>query len=100
GAGRVKTREELGLGRPSTYASIISTVQERGYVWRKGSALGPSWVAFAVVGLLEKHFGRLVDYDFTAALEDELDRIAGGRQERTRWLNGFRSEEHTSELQS
>ncbi|MER2091629.1 MAG: type I DNA topoisomerase [Saccharopolyspora rectivirgula] len=88
-ASLVKTLEELGIGRPSTYASIISTIQERGYVWRKGSALVPSWVAFAVVGLLEKHFGRLVDYDFTAALEDELDRIAEGRQERTRWLNGF-----------
>ncbi|WP_374727256.1 type I DNA topoisomerase [Haloactinomyces albus] len=88
-ASLVKALEELGIGRPSTYASIISTVQERGYVWRKGSALVPSWVAFAVVGLMEKHFGRLVDYDFTAALEDELDRIAEGRQERTRWLSGF-----------
>ncbi|WP_372495593.1 type I DNA topoisomerase [Saccharopolyspora soli] len=88
-ASLVKTLEELGIGRPSTYASIISTVQERGYVWKKGSALVPSWIAFAVVGLLEKHFGRLVDYDFTAALEDELDRIAEGRQQRTRWLSGF-----------
>nr|WP_188984096.1 type I DNA topoisomerase [Saccharopolyspora subtropica] len=88
-ASLVKTLEELGIGRPSTYASIISTVQERGYVWKKGSALVPSWIAFAVVGLLEKHFGRLVDYDFTAALEDELDRIAEGRQERTSWLTGF-----------
>ncbi|MHA6802041.1 type I DNA topoisomerase [Salinifilum ghardaiensis] len=88
-ASLVKALEELGIGRPSTYASIISTVQERGYVWRKGSALVPSWIAFAVVGLLEKHFGRLVDYHFTAALEDELDRIAEGAQERSRWLNGF-----------
>ncbi|MBA8826553.1 DNA topoisomerase-1 [Saccharopolyspora lacisalsi] len=88
-ASLVKAMEELGIGRPSTYASIISTVQERGYVWRKGSALVPAWVAFAVVGLMEKHFGRLVDYDFTAALEDELDRIAEGRQERTKWLSGF-----------
>nr|WP_114454297.1 type I DNA topoisomerase [Halopolyspora algeriensis] len=88
-ASLVKALEELGIGRPSTYASIISTVQERGYVWRKGSALVPSWVAFAVVGLMEKHFGRLVDYDFTAALEDELDRIAEGAQQRTKWLSGF-----------
>ena len=88
-ASLVKALEELGIGRPSTYASIISTVQERGYVWRKGSALVPSWVAFSVVGLMEQHFGRLVDYDFTAALEDELDRIAEGQQQRTRWLTGF-----------
>ncbi|GAA2791528.1 type I DNA topoisomerase [Saccharopolyspora taberi] len=88
-ASLVKALEELGIGRPSTYASIISTVQERGYVWKKGSALVPSWVAFAVIGLMEKHFGRLVDYDFTAALEDELDRIAEGRQQRTKWLSGF-----------
>jgi DNA topoisomerase-1 len=88
-ASLVKTLEELGIGRPSTYASIISTIQDRGYVWKKGSALVPSWVAFAVVGLLEQHFGRLVDYDFTAALEDELDGIAAGRQERTNWLSGF-----------
>ncbi|GAA3891899.1 type I DNA topoisomerase [Saccharothrix violaceirubra] len=88
-ASLIKTMEELGIGRPSTYASIISTVQDRGYVWKKGSALVPSWVAFAVVGLLENHFGRLVDYDFTAALEDELDGIAAGRQERTTWLSGF-----------
>ncbi|GLY47874.1 DNA topoisomerase 1 [Lentzea sp. NBRC 102530] len=85
----IKTMEELGIGRPSTYSSIISTVQDRGYVWKKGAALVPSWVAFAVVGLLEQHFGRLVDYDFTAALEDELDGIAAGRQGRTNWLSGF-----------
>ncbi|WP_052427679.1 type I DNA topoisomerase [Actinopolyspora erythraea] len=88
-ASLVKALEELGIGRPSTYASIISTIQERGYVWRRGSALVPSWIAFAVVGLLEQHFSRLVDYDFTAALEDELDRIAEGAQQRTKWLNGF-----------
>jgi DNA topoisomerase-1 len=85
----IKTMEELGIGRPSTYSSIISTIQDRGYVWKKGAALVPSWVAFAVVGLLEGHFGRLVDYDFTAALEDELDGIAAGRQARTTWLSGF-----------
>ncbi|WP_189255954.1 type I DNA topoisomerase [Lentzea flava] len=85
----IKTMEELGIGRPSTYSSIISTIQDRGYVWKKGAALVPSWVAFAVVGLMENHFGRLVDYDFTAALEDELDGIAAGRQQRTTWLSGF-----------
>jgi len=85
----VKTLEELGIGRPSTYATIIKTIQDRGYVWMKGSALVPSWIAFSVIGLLERHFGRLVDYDFTAAMEDELDRIASGEQQRTQWLSGF-----------
>ncbi|NKQ58362.1 type I DNA topoisomerase [Amycolatopsis sp. K13G38] len=85
----VSKLEELGIGRPSTYASIINTIQDRGYVWKKGSALVPSWVAFAVVGLLERHFERLVDYDFTAAMEDELDRIASGDEQRTRWLSRF-----------
>lgn len=88
-ASLVKALEELGIGRPSTYASIINTIQERGYVWKRGSALVPSWVAFAVVGLLEQHFGRLVDYDFTAVMEDELDAIAAGSQHRTQWLSGF-----------
>ena len=78
----VKALEELGIGRPSTYASIIKTIQDRGYVWKKGSALVPSWIAFAVIGLLEHHFGRLVDYDFTAAMEDELDSIASRRPDR------------------
>ncbi|SFP54807.1 DNA topoisomerase-1 [Amycolatopsis arida] len=85
----VSKLEELGIGRPSTYSSIIKTIQDRGYVWKKGSALVPSWVAFAVVGLLERHFERLVDYDFTAAMEDELDRIAAGDEQRTRWLSKF-----------
>ncbi len=85
----VKALEDLGIGRPSTYASIIKTIQDRGYVWKKGSALVPSWVAFAVVGLLEHHFGRLVDYHFTAAMEDELDSIASGNQQRTDWLSAF-----------
>ena len=85
----VKALEELGIGRPSTYSSIIKTIQDRGYVHKKGSALVPSWVAFAVIGLLEQHFGRLVDYDFTAAMEDELDEIAGGRERRTNWLHNF-----------
>jgi len=85
----IKALEELGIGRPSTYTSIIKTIQDRGYVWKKGSALVPSWVAFAVIGLLERHFGRLVDYNFTAAMEDELDSIASGDQHRTDWLKGF-----------
>jgi DNA topoisomerase-1 len=88
-ASLVKTLEELGIGRPSTYASIINTIQDRGYVWKKGSALVPAWIAFSVVGLLEQHFRRLVDYDFTAALEDELDGIATGRAQRTPWLSMF-----------
>ncbi|MGH3927309.1 MAG: DNA topoisomerase, partial [Pseudonocardiaceae bacterium] len=88
-ASLVKALEELGIGRPSTYASIINTIQDRGYVWKRGSALVPSWVAFAVVGLMEQHFGCLVDYDFTAAMEDELDSIASGAQQRTEWLTGF-----------
>ncbi|TXI65199.1 topoisomerase C-terminal repeat-containing protein, partial [Mycolicibacterium mageritense] len=88
-ASLIKVLEELGIGRPSTYSSIIKTIQDRGYVQKKGSALVPSWVAFAVVGLLEQHFGRLVDYDFTAAMEDELDEIANGQERRTNWLNNF-----------
>ena len=85
----IKALEDLGIGRPSTYASIIRTITERGYVWRKGQALVPSWIAFAVIGLLEQHFSRLVDYDFTAAMEDELDAIAEGRLGRTDWLTAF-----------
>src|SRR6202012_1569896 len=88
-ASLVKALEELGIGRPSTYSSIIKTIQDRGYVYKKGSALVPSWVAFAVTGLLEQHFGRLVDYGFTAAMEDELDAIASGSERRTDWLNNF-----------
>ena len=88
-ASLIKSLEELGIGRPSTYSSIIKTIQDRGYVYKKGSALVPSWVAFAVTGLLEQHFGRLVDYDFTAAMEDELDAIASGQERRTDWLNNF-----------
>jgi DNA topoisomerase I len=88
-ASLIKALEELGIGRPSTYSSIIKTIQDRGYVHKKGSALVPSWVAFAVIGLLEQHFGRLVDYDFTAAMEDELDAIASGNERRTNWLSNF-----------
>jgi DNA topoisomerase-1 len=81
--------EELGIGRPSTYASIMQTIQDRGYVWKKGPALVPSFVAFAVVNLLEQHFAQLVDYDFTASLEEELDEIAGGSLQRVDWLTEF-----------
>ncbi len=88
-ASLIKALEDLGIGRPSTYSSIIKTIQDRGYVHKKGSALVPSWVAFAVTGLLEQHFSRLVDYDFTAAMEDELDGIASGTERRTNWLNNF-----------
>ncbi|WP_102144794.1 type I DNA topoisomerase [Mycobacterium hubeiense] len=88
-ASLIKALEDLGIGRPSTYSSIIKTIQDRGYVVKKGSALVPSWVAFAVTGLLEQHFGRLVDYGFTAAMEDELDEIAAGHEQRTVWLNNF-----------
>ena len=88
-ASLIKALEDLGIGRPSTYSSIIKTIQDRGYVFKKGSALVPSWVAFAVTGLLEQHFGRLVDYDFTAAMEDELDEIANGQEQRTVWLTNF-----------
>jgi DNA topoisomerase-1 len=88
-ASLVKQLEELGIGRPSTYASIISTIQDRGYVWKKGSALVPTWLAFAVIGLLEQHFGRLVDYGFTASMEDDLDEIAGGNGDSVQWLTRF-----------
>ncbi|MFE9582753.1 type I DNA topoisomerase [Nocardia sp. NPDC006044] len=88
-ASLIKTLEELGIGRPSTYSSIIKTILDRGYVYKRGSALVPSWVAFAVIGLLEEHFGRLVDFDFTAGMEDDLDAIAGGREQRGSWLSSF-----------
>jgi DNA topoisomerase-1 len=85
----VKTLEEKGIGRPSTYASIMQTIQDRGYVWKKGQALVPTTDAFAVVALLEQHFSHLVDYEFTARMEDDLDEIAGGRQARVPWLHKF-----------
>ncbi|HET7488291.1 MAG TPA: type I DNA topoisomerase [Acidimicrobiales bacterium] len=88
-ASLVKALEDKGVGRPSTYASIISTIQDRGYVWKRGQALVPTFTAFAVVSLLEQHFAHLVDYDFTARLEDELDGIAARRQERVPWLSRF-----------
>ncbi|MBT2207542.1 type I DNA topoisomerase [Actinomadura sp. NEAU-AAG7] len=88
-ASLVKELEEREIGRPSTYASIIGTILDRGYVFKKGTALVPSFLAFAVVNLLEQHFGNLVDYDFTAHMEDGLDEIARGEAERVRWLTRF-----------
>lgn len=88
-ASLVKKMEDLGIGRPSTYAAIIRTIQDRGYVVVRGNALVPSWVAFAVVGLLEHNFGSLVDYDFTSSMEEKLDDIARGEENRTHWLTSF-----------
>ncbi|MEV6480966.1 type I DNA topoisomerase [Streptomyces sp. NPDC051576] len=88
-ASLVKELEEREIGRPSTYASIIGTILDRGYVFKKGTALVPSFLSFAVVNLLEKHFGRLVDYDFTAKMEDDLDRIASGEAQAVPWLRRF-----------
>ena len=88
-ASLIKRLEELGIGRPSTYASIISTIQDRGYVNKRGTALVPTFTAFAAIGLLEQHFEDLVDYAFTARMEDDLDRIATGEQEAIPWLNSF-----------
>jgi DNA topoisomerase-1 len=88
-ASLVKALDELGIGRPSTYASIISTIIDRGYVTPRGQALVPSWTAFSVVRLLEEFFADLVNYDFTAALEADLDKIADGEEDRVDWLNGF-----------
>ncbi len=88
-ASLVKRLEELGIGRPSTYASIISTIQDRGYVWKKGSALVPSFTAFATITLLETHFPDFVDFAFTARMEDDLDEIARGETEAVPWLTGF-----------
>ncbi|HEU5216188.1 MAG TPA: type I DNA topoisomerase [Gaiellaceae bacterium] len=85
----VRTLEELGIGRPSTYASILGTILDRGYVFKRGTALVPAFLAFSVVALLEQHFGRLVDYDFTARMEDDLDRIAAGDERRVEWLGRF-----------
>ena len=88
-ASLVKRLEELGVGRPSTYASIMNTIVDRGYVWKKGAALVPSFTAFSVVGLLEQHFPNLVDYAFTARMEDDLDGIASGDREAIPWLSRF-----------
>jgi DNA topoisomerase-1 len=88
-ASLVKELEDREIGRPSTYASIIGTILDRGYVFKKGTALVPSFLAFAVVNLLERHFGNLVDYEFTAHMEECLDAIARGETERVRWLRHF-----------
>ncbi|KUN79270.1 type I DNA topoisomerase [Streptomyces griseoruber] len=96
-ASLVKELEEREIGRPSTYASIIGTILDRGYVFKKGTALVPSFLSFAVVNLLEKHFGRLVDYDFTAKMEDDLDRIARGEAQSVPWLKRFYFGEGTAD---
>jgi DNA topoisomerase I len=88
-ASLIKEMEDREIGRPSTYAGIIGTILDRGYVFKKGTALVPSFLAFAVVNLLELHFGNLVDYDFTARMEDCLDAIARGETERVPWLRHF-----------
>ncbi|MDQ1514787.1 MAG: topoisomerase, partial [Actinomycetota bacterium] len=88
-ASLVAELESRGIGRPSTYASVIQTIQDRGYVWKKGSALVPSWTAFAVIRLLEEYFTHLVDYDFTARMEESLDDIARGERESVPWLRQF-----------
>ena len=88
-ASLVKWLDEKKIGRPSTYASIIRTVLDRGYATKRGQSLVPTWTAFAVVGLMEQHFARLVDYDFTASVEDDLDAIATGSQEQLQWLTRF-----------
>ncbi len=88
-ASLVKKLEELSIGRPSTWASIMQTILERGYVWKKGQAMVPTWTAFAVVNLLERHFDTLVDYDFTAKVEEDLDAIARNEMRKEHWLNDF-----------
>jgi len=85
----VKKLEELGIGRPSTFASIIQTIQDRGYVYKRGRALVPAFLAFSVTGLLEHHFAKLVDYEFTASMEEDLDKIANGQAQRVDWLRDF-----------
>jgi len=90
-ASLVQALEGAGIGRPSTYANILSTIQDRGYVVKKGSALIPTWTGFATVQLLERHFPNLVNYDFTARMEEDLDEIAGGRQGRVPYLTAFYS---------
>jgi DNA topoisomerase-1 len=88
-ASLVRALEERGIGRPSTYAAIMGTILDRGYVRKDGQALVPSFVAFAVTNLMEQHFGQLVDYEFTARMEDDLDRIASGSEQRLDWLRRF-----------
>ena len=95
----VKSMEEKGIGRPSTYAAIMGTIQDRGYVNSRGSALIPTWLAFAVTRLLEEHFANLVDYDFTASMEEDLDRIANGEEQRVDWLKRFYFGEESSSIE-
>jgi DNA topoisomerase-1 len=95
----VKAMEEKGIGRPSTYASTVGTIQDRGYVNNRGSALIPTWLAFAVTRLLEEHFSKLVDYDFTASMEEDLDRIANGEEQRADWLRRFYFGEEATSVQ-
>jgi len=88
-ASLIKKLEELGIGRPSTYTATISTIVDRGYVTPRGSSLVPNWIAFSVVRLLETYFADLVEYKFTAEMEEDLDRIADGEENRVEWLSGF-----------
>lgn len=88
-ASLVKVLDELGIGRPSTYAATISTIMDRGYVNNRSGSLVPSWTAFSVVRLLEEHFNRYVNYEFTAEMEEDLDRIACGEENRPHWLSEF-----------
>ena len=88
-ASLVKALEEQGIGRPSTYAAIISTILSKGYVVKRGSALVPEWIAFTVTRFLEENFGKLVDFEFTAKMEEDLDRIALGELDRSSWLKNF-----------
>ncbi|MCG3137557.1 MAG: DNA topoisomerase 1 [Phycisphaerae bacterium] len=105
-ASLIQELEQRGIGRPSTYASIIQTIQDRGYVWKKGTALVPTFTAFAVTNLMERHLTDLVDYGFTAKMEDDLDAIASGQQDSTPWLKDFyfghqaggRTAKHFSEI--
>jgi DNA topoisomerase-1 len=88
-ASLVKALEEQGIGRPSTYAAIISTILSKGYVVKRGNALVPEWIAFTVTRFLEENFGNLVDFEFTAKMEEDLDRIALGELDRSSWLKNF-----------
>ena len=96
-ASLVKALEERGIGRPSTYAATISVIQDRGYVTSRGQALVPTWLAFAVTRLLEENFDRLVDYDFTAGMEEDLDAIAAGQKDRVDWLTRFYFGQHAAD---
>ena len=88
-ASLVKALEEDGIGRPSTYANIMSTIQNKGYVTKRGQALVPEWIAFTVTRFLEENFGKLIDYEFTASMEEDLDRIADGELNYLDWLKHF-----------